>query len=479
MALKRIVLGAASLSVARVFQLASSFVAIPFLARMLTPHDFGLVALAMSMVVFFTYLSDAGLGRSLLRVSTPDTDAEAWSSAYWGLVLLMLGLSLVIVALAWPTAAFFGEPRLAMIMATLAAAPLLMGLSDIPAVSLLQREKFQWLATAEFASAIAGIVAALWIAALGGGAWALVWQHLAQRIVKALVILPASGFRPRLVLRLERLGEHLNFSVDTVGWSITTFFSRQADTLIVGKVLGAPTLGLYNVAVRVMQLPVNIFAGSLSSVLYPRFVRLRDDGAALRTLILTATTAQAAFVFPPIAAIAAASDAFFGLLLSDRWAGAGEIFTLLATAGAIQTVIGMNGSVLQAIGRTGARLRLTLEFAALWCAAALLLAPFGIRAVALGSSLTTLLYLPRLLQLYLRPIACAPVEFAKALAGPTLVGVTIFLAHRSLTGAAHMDAWSEIGLAVLETLAGYGALLWFGRRAIARQFEVMREMFAT
>ncbi len=477
MALKRIAFGAASLSAARVFQLGASFVAVPFLARMLTPTDFGLVALAMSIVVLFTYIGDAGLGRSLVRTNCEDS--EAWSSAHWAVMLLTTCLALAILALAWPAASFFGEPRLAAIVATLALAPVLLGLVEIPAASLLQKEKLQWLAGAEFASALAGIVVALWVALAGGGAWALVWQHLAQRIVKALVIVPASDFRPRLLLSWPTLSGHLGFARDTIGWSMMTFVSRQSDTLIVGKFLGAATLGLYNIAVRVMQLPVSIFGGSLNAAIYPRLVELRENHAALRQLVLAATMAQAAFVFPPIAAIAASSDAFFKLLLSERWTGAGEIFTLLAAAAAVQTVIGLNGSLLQAVGQTGARLRLTVEYAFFWAVLALVLAQFGIEAVAAGCSLATVLYLPRLLQLYLKPIGCSLMDFARALAGPALVAGLIFLSHRALMNYVELDAWPEVGLAVLQTLLGYAILLWFGRSAIVEKTRAMREIFAT
>jgi PST family polysaccharide transporter len=477
LALQRIAFGAASLSAARVFQLASSFVAIPFLARILTPTDFGLVALAMSVVVFFTYIGDAGLGRSLVR--THAEDSEIWSSAHWAVILLTAALALIILALALPAASFFNEPRLAPIMATLALAPVLLGFVEIPAASLLQKEKFQWLAGAEFASALAGIVVALCVALSGGGAWALVWQHLTQRMVKAAVIVSASDFRPRLILNIDRLRDHFSFARDTIGWSMMTFVSRQSDTLIVGKFLGAATLGLYNIAVRVMQLPVNIFGGSLNSAIYPRLVRLRENHAALRQLILSATMAQAAFVFPPIAAIAASSDAFFKLLLSDRWTGAGDIFTLLAGAAAVQTVIGLNGSLLQAIGHTGARLRLTVEYAVLWAVLALVLAQFGIEAVAAGCSAATVLYLPRLLQLYLKPIECSPVDFMRALAAPAVVGGVIFLTHRAQMNYVDLDAWPEVGLAVLETLLGYAVLLWFGRSVIVEKTKAMRALLAT
>lgn len=476
MALKRIAFGVATLSAARVVQLASSFVAIPFLARMLTPVDFGLAALALSMVMFFTMIGDAGLGRSLVRVDANDT--EAWSSAFWASVLLMLVLSGLFFLLSWPAAAFFNEPRLIPIMMVLSLAPLLMGLAEIPAASLLQKEKFQWLAGAEFAAAIAGIAVALIVAFHGGGAWALVWQHLTQRIVKGVVVQLASRLYPRLVLNVEKLKEHLRFMVDTAAWSMTMFVNRQADTLVVGKFLGAATLGLYNVAVRIMQLPVSILGGSLHSAIYPRFVQLREDNKALRELVLFTTMAQAVFVFPPIAAVAAASHAFFTLLLSERWQASGEIFTLLAGAAAIQTIVAINGSLLQAIGRTGARLRLTVEYAILWTLSALVTAPFGIHAVALGCTATSILYLPRLLHLYLRPIECSPMDFMRVLAAPSFAAIALFIGHRLLMRTLEVGLWTEIGIVILETLVAYAALVLLQRREIMGQLRSVRALLS-
>jgi PST family polysaccharide transporter len=475
-ALKRIAFGVATLSAARIFQLLSSFIAIPFLARMLTPADFGLAALALSMVMFFTLIGDAGLGRSLVRIDSED--AEAWSTAFWAAVFLMMALSLIIFLLSWPAAAFFNDQRLTPIMMTLALAPLLLGLVEIPAASLLQKEKFQWLAGAEFAAGVGGIIVALALAFQGGGAWALVWQHLTQRILKCVVVLVASGFRLRMVFKPSRLLEHLGFMRDTAAWSMTMFVSRQADTLIVGKFLGAATLGLYNVAVRIMQLPVNILGGSLYSAIYPRFVQMRENNEALRQLVLFTTMAQATFVFPPIAAIAGASNAFFSLLLSERWAASGEIFTLLAGTAALQTVVAINGSLLQAVGQTGARLRLTLEYAILWVISALIGAQFGIHAVALGCTITTIVYLPRLLHLYLHPIGLPIVDFLRILTPSIIVGLSIFVAHRTLISVFDIGLWPQIGIAVLETLVGYALLIGFGRRHIMDRLHSVRAIFA-
>lgn len=476
MALKRIVFGVATLSAARVFQLASSFVAIPFLARMLTPSDFGLAALALSMVMFFTMIGDAGLGRSLVRVD--DKDNDAWSTAFWGAIILMSALGGVVFLLSWPSAAFFNQPGLVPIMMTLALAPVLLGVVEIPAASLLQKEKFQWLAGAEFAAAVAGIVVALTVAYQGGGSWALVWQHLTQRVVKAIVVLLASRFQPRLIFKPARLAEHFPFMRDTAAWSMVMFVGRQADTLIVGKFLGAASLGFYNVAVRIMQLPVNILGGSLHSAVYPRFVSVRDNKDALRQLILFTTLAQAIFVFPPIAAIAGASDAFFTLLLSERWRASGEIFTLLAATAALQTVVAINGSLLQAVGQTGARLRLTVEYAVLWTISAIVAAQFSVEAVALGCTLVTVVYMPRLLQLYLKPIDLPVMDFLRILAPSTILSIAIFIGHRLLISNFEIGLWTQVGLAIAETLAGYALLVGLGRRDIMNRLRNVRAILA-
>lgn len=476
MALKRIAFGVATLSAARIFQLASSFVAIPFLARMLTPSDFGLAALALSMVMFFTMIGDAGLGRSLVRID--DKDNEAWSTAFWAAILLMSALGVVVYLLSWPSAAFFNQPGLVPIMMTLALAPVLLGVVEIPAASLLQKEKFQWLAGAEFAAAVAGIVVALAVAFQGGGPWALVWQHLTQRVVKAFVVLLASRFRVRLIFKPARLLEHIGFMRDTAAWSMVMFVGRQADTLIVGKFLGAASLGLYNVAVRIMQLPVNILGGSLHSAVYPRFVSVRDNKDALRQLILFTTLAQAVFVFPPIAAIAGASDAFFTLLLSERWRASGEIFTLLAGTAALQTVVAINGSLLQAVGQTGARLRLTVEYAVLWTISAIIAAQFSIEAVALGCTLVTVIYMPRLLQLYLKPIDLPVMDFLRVLAPSTIVALAIFIGHRLLIATFEIGLWTQAGLAALETLVGYAVLVGLGRRDIMHRLRNVRAILS-
>jgi O-antigen/teichoic acid export membrane protein len=217
----------------------------------------------------------------------------------------------------------------------------------------------------------------------------------------------------------------------------------------------------------------------VQTALYPRLAQLRDSPEELRALVLAATIGLAALVFPPLAAGAAASGALFEILLSERWGASGAIFAALAVAGMAQSITLFNSSLLQAIGRTGARLRLTTEFALLWAATALLVAPFGVIALAAAFSILSVLYLPRTLSPFLKRIHCTQLGYAAALAGPVLVSLAVVAAHLTIVRMVELNNWQELALAVAETAAGYVLLALFGRRDIEQRLRQLKTIVST
>ncbi|MBX9745841.1 MAG: oligosaccharide flippase family protein [Hyphomonadaceae bacterium] len=476
MALKRLAFGAAALSAARIFQLGASFLTVPFLARLLDPSDFGLVALAMAVVSISLAASDAGLSRSLIRTS--ELDSDAWSSAYWLILAATGAVSLALAALAWPASIFFETPALLPVMIALAIIPLMTGLLELPLAALIKREDLLPIASADFVAAAAGAAAAIGFALAGFGAWALVAQNLVNVAIRAPIILIAARYKPRFVFSLNALGEHLRFARDTFGYSVMQAIGKQIDPFVIGKALGTAQLGLYSVAFRIMNLPASVVATPVQTALYPRLSQLRDKPDELRALVIAATMAQAALVFPAVGAAAAASGAFFETLLSERWAAAGAIFSALAIAGMVQTISNFNSSLLQALGRTGERLRLTTEFTVLWAITAILTAQFGIIVLAAAFSALNLLYLPRSLGVLLKRMQCAPLDYAKALLWPVAAAAGIVVVHLMLTRVVldHPDNWQQLGLITIETLVAYALLLFFGRHTINEHLMRVRSL---
>lgn len=477
MALKRLALGAAALSAARATQTLLTFLALPLLARLLDPSEFGLVALATSFVLFTMAFSDAGMGQSLVR--TPSEQTEVWSSAFWMIALLSGSLSILLLAIAWPAAWAFNEPRLTALVCALAPLPLVQGMLAPAIADLQQREKFGLLAAAEVSGAAAGAVAAVWVALAGGGAWALIAQQLALWGAKAIVLVCATQFRPRFQLRLAGLEPHFRFGRDTAGWSLVNFFARQIDPLAIAKFIGTTALGYYSVAYRLMSLPGFLVSGPIQSTLYTRMVRLRHDLPALKRLVLIASRATASFVFPPMALLCVASPAFVHIFLSERWAPAALLFSILAPIGALQAVTALNGALLMATGRTDLRLRLTLEFTLIWVVTAPLLAMINLTAVAIGYAAVFLAYLPRTLQLFLRPIDASIREYVGAISVPLLIAGGLMAAHTTMVAILQLSPWPEIALAVVEILVGYGVTAWILRGRLRDDLQTIRRLFST
>ncbi|HVY90387.1 MAG TPA: lipopolysaccharide biosynthesis protein [Hyphomonadaceae bacterium] len=475
MALKKLAISAAVLSVSRATQAAASFLTLPLLARLLAPEQFGLVALAMSFVLFTMAFADAGMGQSLVR--TPPERREVWSSAFWMIAALSASLSVLLLVVAYPAAWVFNQPDLAPVVMALAPLPLLQGMLSPVIADLQQREKFPQQALAEFSGSAFGIVMAIVVAVNGGGAWALVGQQLAYITVKAAVLISFTRFRPQFVLSLKDLDAHIRFGRDTAGWSLINFVARQVDPLVIAKMIGASALGLYSMAYRLMSLPSYMFGGPIQNTLYTRMVRLRDDVPALRSLVLIASRAMASFLFPPMAMLAVTATPFIKVFLSERWMPMAPLLAAMAPVGGLFAVLGLNGPLLMATGRTDLRLKLSYEYTAIWIVAVLALATQGITAVAIGYSVVFLAYTPRLLQLFLQPIDGGVREYLRAISVPTLVSAGLVLAHLAATAVLPpLAPWVEMGLAVSEVLIGYGLIAWALHGRLNQDIRTLRSV---
>ncbi len=474
MALKRFSIDLASLSAGRIVQTVAAFLALPIVARLLGPHEYGLVAVAMSFVMCTIFMADAGLGQSLVR--TAASDRITWSSAFWMISGFGGLLSLALVAIAFAAPLVFGEPRLQGLLLGLAIVPLIVSAISAPTADMQQRQKFRELAAIEGASALMGLGVAITLAFQGAGAWALVLQQVAFWVMKALLITWRTRFRPTLEFSTAKLAEHTRFARDTLGTTLLYFFGRQLDPLVIGRILGAAPAGLYAFATRVMNLPNQLVASPVQNALFVRMVELRDDKAALRDLLLILTTAVALLVFPAVATLAAASPAYFTFLLSEEWLQAAPVFAILAPVAAVQTILVPANALLLATGRTNVRLRQTFEMAVLWVILLPLSTPFGLLAVAGAFTAVNLLYLPRSLRLTLPAVDLRIIDFLAILGPASVAALGICASHAVLRAYLHMSDPQEILASLGELAIAYSVLLISCRGQLAGQIRTLRTL---
>jgi O-antigen/teichoic acid export membrane protein len=347
------------------------------LARLLTPADFGLMAIVTALLVVIGLFADFGISRALIYFEhVPD---EVRSSLFWLNLAFALALSLVLAALAPVLAALYGMPALA--PAVLAASPVFVLTAAGQQFCVLAEKELRFapLAVNEVAAAVLGFVAALVLAWQGAGVYALIGGSLVA--AAALSVLAwlrlAEGRRPRFHLRLDEVRPHLRYGAGLVGENIASTLLRQADVFVGGLFAAPAALGVFALP-RDLSLKVAAMVNPvLTRVGFPVMARLQNDVAALKSAYLHVLRMTASVNFPVYVALAVFADELVALLLGPQWLEAAYYLRLFALWGLVRATGNPVGSLLYATGQ--------VRRALLWNVALLaLLVPLYALAVARG-----------------------------------------------------------------------------------------------
>jgi O-antigen/teichoic acid export membrane protein len=445
LSIKALVKGTALIGFVNVVRLLVQLFSVPVLARLLSPEDYGLAAMAMPVILFVMMLADAGLGTSLVR--TAKTDEPAWHTCFWLSVGLGTFLGCVIALLSPVVGYTLHEPRLTSLTLALAAIIPLQTFTLVPGAALHKQGRFGIIASTEIVAICTSIGAALFCGLSGLGVWALIWQQIVFYAVRLVLTLTRSTYRPRLVFDLHDAWGHVIFGRNLLGVSVISFVSRSLETLAIGRIRGPGPVGIYSMAFQFARLPFMLVTGPLQYVLYPHVAAIREDKKKLAKLFLLLTRALAMVCLPAVGLVAAASDPIFHLLLSKKWGHAAPIFVLIAPAAALQPVTAILGTFLLALGRTDVQMRLAAQFAAVWLVGVMLSVWYGIVAVAAVYSVSALLFSLWTLRVSLPLVECSPTVYARALLWPMTLSGSAICVYRTISSTAPNHEISNVCLA--------------------------------
>ncbi len=342
--------GALLAGAARAFTAALQIVTLAVLARLLTPVEFGLMAMAAVFLALAQVLADLGLGSALIRfedIDHRDLSGAFWIAALTGLVLGGLG------QLAAPMlAALFGEPALVPVVRVASLALPVAALAIVPEASAERAMRFDLIAWIESGAATLAAAAAIGAALAGLGVWALVAQTLALAASRAVLALALVRFRPSATLDLTRLRRLRRYAGDVFGAGLVGFVHEKAADAIVGAGLGAGPLGALSVGVRVTLFPVRNLAGVLARVAFPAFARRQAAIDRMRPAYLRLVRLVALVVFPAMAGLAALAPRIVPVVLGADWLDAVPVLVGLAPVAALAATGAANAVVWKALGRT-------------------------------------------------------------------------------------------------------------------------------
>ena len=321
----RIATAASWTVIARVAVRAIGLISTPILARLLTPGDFGLLALVMAFVVSLTLLSEFDFDLWLIRRENPTP--KDYDSVWTLNILRALLLGAIVFACAPLWADVFGDERLKPVLQLLAIAYAIEGFTNSGIVdfrrNLQLHREFLYLIWTKIISFVVTITAAIILQ----NYWALAIGVATQRMSLVLMSFILHPYRPGLSLASAR--EMLSFSKWLLAKNALDLVRRQGDIFFVGKLAPISVVGTYNVAKEVSGLPLSQIIDPMSRALYPGYAKLKDNAKVLRETYASSFSIILLIAFPLAAFMAASAKPFIAVLLGPEWKAAVPLFQIL------------------------------------------------------------------------------------------------------------------------------------------------------
>jgi PST family polysaccharide transporter len=361
------------------------------MTRLLTPADFGLIAMVASCAGIIGVLQDIGLNQAIIQrpaISRPQLSALFWVSVLWSLFLAVV-LALCAPGIAW----FFKDYRLISLTVAFAIGVALSG-TQSQQLALMNRElRFKALALIDVLVATVGTVAGVTVAWVTASYWSLVVSGLVSTITSVTCAWILSRFRPGRPSFEGDFREIFNFGAGVSGFHFVNYFARNADNILIGRFYGSAQLGLYDRAYRMLLFPLQQIMSPLGRVLLPLLARLQSDEERYRKAYIESVSLVMMATQPGLAFSIVFAQDVFSILFGSQWVAAVPIFKWLGVAGLGQVMTSTFGWLLQSQGRGGDFFKIGL-FASLTTIASFLIGlPWGPLGVAVAYTVNYYMFL--------------------------------------------------------------------------------------
>lgn len=456
---RRRALGTLILSGSNIIRLTIQLAMLPVLARLVGPSEYGLVALAVPLVLFCNMLADGGLGQALAR--RREVSPELESTVFWLAGAIGTGLAVVAALLAWPAAAILKEPRLGPLVLALAPILVMSGFTAAANARVIREGRFTVFAAGDLISVGASSVAALAAALAGWGAWSLVAQQLVLWACKFLWVGGMARVPVRRFCRPGLARDLLRFGRDVIGANLADFVTRNAGNVIIGAVLGSLLLGWYAMAYQIARIPDLVISGPVGLYVLTAFAHVAEQGREAAARLARATLRLGLVALAPIfCGLGLVAEIAVDLVLGDKWGPAAPVLSALCLAGFAFSLCSLIAAIFMGLGRSELQLRLSAVASAATIAAVAVFAHQGLEAVAwavaVATALVALGYLAtvsRVIGLHAGDLTHAALP---AMAGAGALALAVLGTREALV---HAPGWLALPALVAAGMVAYAAVV--------------------
>ncbi len=327
------------------------FVTVPILARLLSPEEFGIVAVAQTIVLFLTMVGGAGLASALIVERTEDEDTI--HSVFWVNLAIALLMASALFVFAEELSSLMGAPGGGTVLRVLAFIIPIQLCGDVAYALLARRMAFDRDAFWSVLSESTGAVAAVILALFGFGLWALVAQLFISAMLRLAGLFIATGYRPRAAFAPRRVLALGRFSAGLMGSEIFNFITFQSPLIVVSRLLGIAEAGAYSAANRFSSIPNQVVLAALMGVLFPTFSHMAEDRERRWRALFLSTQVCSLLLAPMMFGLWAVAEPAMLVIFGEQWAWAWPVLGLLALSKGILAPCSTFIPYLKGIGRSG------------------------------------------------------------------------------------------------------------------------------
>lgn len=463
------------------FRLGSQFLSWAvsiFIARFLTPADYGLFAMALTVVASMELLRELGLGTAI--VQRQDLTAGHLNTIFW----IVASMSAALVAALWigaeAAAAFYAEPRLVWVLRILGVTFLLNVIGFVPYSLLTKEIDFRRRSIAAMIGAVSSSVVALSLAYLGYGVWALIIGQLTNAAIFNAALVIAARWLPGFRLSFRDIAEILKFGLRLSAVSAIGLGSPIANRALVGRFLGGPALGLFTMAETLAEAPHRISSAAIHQLSLPIFAKLQSEDAELRRYFLKITKYLALATLPAQIGMALVAQDLVVVLLTAKWTPMVALFQIFCVGNVFYILALPPYPLLVARGRAGTLLKFNGAAAIATATAILLGTQVSLLAVGIAWLIAFVALKIVLLSLALREVGITVRSYLKnilpSIIAAIVMSVTVFAAR-------YLDVTGSVGIQRLafEVILGASVyvamLLVVDRKLVTEVKSIVHEMF--
>ena len=359
--------------------------------RLLSPAEFGLMAMVAVVSSFLVVFQDLGITISLIQKEKLEEDDK--QVVFWLMFLTSIFLALILFISSEAIANFYNEQKVKNI-AKLLSLNILFGAFGSVNSALLRREmKFKEISLYRTFSVIVGATIAIALAYSGMGVWSLVWQSLTVTIFFSLLISIKSGFTPSFKFSWSTLKEHVSFGLPLFGSRALTYFSKNTDKFVIGKIMTSSDLGNYTRAMNLVYLPIHKLSMIFTSVMYVTLTKIKSDKNKSLKIYGFIVRSTMYFIAPFVAWFYFSAQELVLLLFGTKWLAIVELMKIFIFLVILHLVAVLRGNIVVAQGRPELEFRFNIISVLTDITAVIIGAFYGLKIIAILLVLSALIKL--------------------------------------------------------------------------------------